>query len=189
MGLPPASPPRIASSAALGGVPLPPPPPTYQGEFVRLESVPNLTPASKQKQLWEYSSSVVQFLNEIILPRFFARTQAYTDSDVNALSKAETALHFHTTMTLPQGEYDPSRNYAAPNVRAFDYVRTGRADAFLDRVIALFQDDPIPMPNPRAAAEEFEDWILLHGGRRRRTGRKTRRGKRTYRHSVRKRQG
>lgn len=194
MGLPPASPGRITATVVSPGVP--PPPPTYRGQFQEIDDQMTTNADARKKALWGFCSEVVTFLQTDLAQRFRSRlgaaanTNASNRDALNALSKAETALMFN--LSGVQG-YDASRDYEGPASRAFDYVRDGSADAFVDRVLAVFRGDPIPMPNPRANPEDYTDWAELHplsyGGRRKKTSRRRRRGKRTYRHSTRKRQG
>jgi len=198
MGVPPASPVRFKLQPVdVGAPPPPPPPPTFRGRF---EEIAAETPDAEDRKraLWEHSMAVVTFLRSDLEPRLRQRLGATVDTDpmlrgaLTALEKAETALMFN--LSGIQG-YDPSRDYEGPPARAFDYVRSGASDAFVDRVLAAFRTGPIPMPDPRADAQDYEDWVAFHplytAGRRRhrKTHRRQRRGKRTYRHSVRKRQG
>ena len=184
MGIPPASPPRPKRGFGMPAVPAPPP--TFQGRFQEIEDQTAGDPAARKKALWEHSMAVVTFLRDDLERHFRTRAgnAANTDRDVLALSKAETALAFNLSGITG---YDPSRDYEGPSSRAFDYVRDGRADAFVDRMLRLFDHPVTPMPDPRTNPADFAEWSALHGGRRRRTRRG--RAKRTYRHSVRKRQG
>jgi hypothetical protein len=187
MGIPPASPPRITQSPEY--VNAPPPPPTFRGRFQEIEAETAGNSTARKKALWEHCMAVVAFLRDDLVERH-VRLQlgaaAATDPDLLALSRAETALAFNLSGITG---YDPSRDYEGPAARAFDYVRNGAADAFVDRVLRLYHHPVTPMPDPRVDPQDFADWSAYHGGRRRRTRRRRVRAKRTYRHSVRRRQG
>lgn len=184
MAPPPASPARVA--VKVGASPPSPPPPTYSGHFALLRTQSGGDAPTQKRAMWEYSTDVVEFLLKEIHPRMLARL-GYSDATAlrngKALSDAQTALKFSFT-----GDYSPNRDYS----EGFAYVEGGQADALVDAVLGLYDADPVPMPNPRADPEGFEDWShmnpISYGGRKRKTRRRHhRRGKRTYRHSPRRR--
>jgi hypothetical protein len=178
MAPPPASPIRIV--AAAGAPPPPPPPPTYRGHFQFLrDQTPD--PSAQKRVLWDFSLAVVDFLLAEFVPRV-----GYGDPDARAVVNAETDLKFSMSSGA-QGQFVSSKNYA----EAFAYVQTGEADALVDRVLDMYAGG-VSMPDPRVDVNDFADWSAMHpisyGARRRRpTRRARRRGKRTYRHSPRKR--
>jgi hypothetical protein len=169
MAPPPASPlrPRVSSRMSVT-----PPPPTYAGHFQLIKQQYSVNPTKQREELWNFCVIVVDFLMTVLKPRLEQKIQSYSDPDVLELSRAETALKYSTMGA--QGAFDPMRDYTSPSIGGFEYVETGKADGFLERILDLYTDPVLPMPDPRIDPQEFQDWNEHHpiaGGRRRRTRR------------------